>query len=246
MGPNIKSKKFAFLGIGMNVQWERGVRLRLGRYAGDVGPGLFFAIPFIDEVFVANTRTLPINISKQEIITADNVSVYVNGVAYIKVKEPGRVIMHVKDPGHAVSTYTQTALRDVIGTMTLDQVLSERIEIAERIEKIVDKMAHDWGIDIESIKIQDIVLPESMKRAMARQAEAEREKRGLIIKSQGELEASKNFSNAAKNFDKTVGSMYLRTLSTLTDISADKQSKKKIYIVPPSLLKSLQDFLSKK
>ncbi len=236
----IKYKKFTFFGIGMNVQWEQGIVLFLGRYSRHIGPGLFFTIPLLEEAYVTTMRTIPIDIPKQEIITKDNVSVHINGVTYIKVKEPKSVIMNVREPRHAVLTYTQTALRDVIGTMTLDQVLSERLEIAKRIEKIVDKMAHEWGIDIESIKLKDIVLPESMKRAMARQAEAEREKRGLIIKSQGELEASKNFVPAAKNISNTPGAMYLRTLSTLADITSDKASKKKIYIIPPSLIEAIK------
>lgn len=244
-GPILVKKKFTFLGIGMNVQWERGVVLRLGKYVRDVGPGLFFAIPFLEEVYVATTRTMPVDIPKQEIMTKDNVSVYVNGVAYFRVIDHKKVIMNVYDPGYAVSRYAQTALREVIGTMTLDEVLSERTEIAKRIEDIVDRMAHEWGIDIESIKIQDIVLPDSMKRAMARQAEAEREKRGLIIKAEGEVESAKNFVKAAANLEKTKGALYLRTLSTLTDIASDKLSKKNIYIIPPEVIEFLKNIKKK-
>ncbi len=240
----VVKKKFTFFGIGQNIQWERGIVLRLGKYSSDVGPGLFFAIPFIDEVFVASVRTTPLDIPKQEVMTADNVSVYVNGVVYFKVIEPRTAITKVRDPSYAISRYSQTALRDVIGTMTLDEVLNERTKIAESIEKIVDKMAHSWGIDIESIKIQDVVLPETMKRAMARQAEAEREKRGLIIKSSGELEAAINFEEAGKNMGGK-GSMYLRTLSTLADISSDNHSKKKIYIVPPEFINAIKGFIKK-
>ena len=244
--PRVVRKKFTFFGIGMNVQWEKGVVLRLGRYVRDLGPGMFFAIPFLEEVYIVSIRTTPVDIPKQEIMTKDNVSVYVNSVVYFHVINPKKAIMNVYDPGYAVSRYAQTALREVIGTMTLDQVLSERTEIANRIEKIVDKMAHEWGIDIESIKIQDIVLPDTMKRAMARQAEAEREKRGLIIKASGELESAKNFTKAAINLEKSKGALYLRTLSTLTDISSDKLSKKNIYIIPPELIEFVKSFGNKK
>ena len=234
--PVVVNKKRSFFGIVTNFQWEKGIVLRLGEYSREVGAGIFFIIPFIESVYVVSTRTTPVDIPKQDIMTRDNVSVYVNGVAYFHVTDPKKVLMNVRDPGYAISRYAQTALREVIGTMSLDEVLSERTKIAERIEKIVDKMAHTWGIDIESIKIQDIVLPDTMKRAMARQAEAEREKRGLIVKSKGELESAKNFVNAAKNLQKSKGSMYLRTLSTLADISSDKSSKKNIYVIPPEIL----------
>ena len=234
-------QKLTFFGIGTLNQWEKGIVLRLGKYSGDVNPGLFMVLPFIDAVYVTSTKTTPADIPTQEIMTRDNVSVYINGVAYFKVIDPKKAIMDVKDPYYAVSRYAQTALRDVIGTMSLDEVLSERELIAKKIEEIVDKMAHKWGIDIESVKIQDITLPDSMKRAMARQAEAEREKRGLIIRSEGEVEAAKNLLSAAKQLSSTKGSFYLRSLSTFSDIASDKGSKKNFYILPPELLEALTD-----
>ena len=240
-GLRVVKQKMTFFGIGMNVQWEKGIVLRLGKYSREVGPGLFLAIPLIEQVYVASTRTMPIDIPKQEVMTKDNVSVYINGVVYFKVINHRDAITKLKDPAYAISRYSQTALRDVIGTMTLDEVLNERTIIADNIEAIVDKMAHLWGIDIESIKIQDVVLPDSMKRAMARQAEAERERRGLVIKSSGELEAAKNFKVAADNMTEK-GSMYIRTLSTFADISSDKHSKKKIYIIPPEIINAIKSF----
>ncbi len=224
-----------FMTFRIVPHWERGVVLTLGKYSRDVKPGLNIIIPFVERMITVDTRITTVDIPKQEVMTKDNVPVYVNAVVYFRVEDPKKSILKIVNYPYAVAQYSQTALRDVIGGIELDTLLTEREKIAREIKTIVDAETANWGVDITSIKIQDIELPKDMKRAMARQAEAEREKRGLIIKSEGEKEAAKNIADASRILAASPGALHLRTLNTLADISGDP-SMKVVYLLPIEVL----------
>ncbi|MBI3267799.1 MAG: slipin family protein [Planctomycetes bacterium] len=196
-------------------QWERCLILRLGNFNGLKGPGLFFVIPVVDEVIAVDTRTITADIPKQQVITQDNVPVEINGVLYFHVENPEVAITKVQNFGYAIGQYAQTALRDVVGGMSLDQLLSERARISEEIEKIVEKAASGWGVRVTNIKLQDIDMPEDLKKMMSRQASAEREKRATITKAEGDKLAAVNLAHAAKTMAESPGAMQLRTLQTI-------------------------------
>jgi regulator of protease activity HflC (stomatin/prohibitin superfamily) len=195
-------------------QYERGIVLTLGVYSYTLGPGLKLVIPILQRVIKVDIRINTIDIPKQEIITKDNVAVSINAVVYFQVVKAEDAILKVRDFGYAVSQYAQTALRDVIGGVELDQLLTDREKISEEIKAIVDKETVDWGVDVTGIKLQDIAVPDNMKRVMAKQAEAERERRATIIRAQGELTASENLRKAMENMSAS-GAISLRTLQTI-------------------------------
>jgi regulator of protease activity HflC (stomatin/prohibitin superfamily) len=226
-------------GIRIIYQYERGIVFTLGKYAGTRGPGLNIVIPVFQTMQKVDTRIKTIDIPKQEVMTKDNVPVMVNAVVYFKVDKPEAAVLEIEDYTYAVAQYAQTALRDVVGNSGLDFVLTEREKVADSIQTIVDKETESWGVDITAIKIQDIELPADMKRAMARQAEAEREKRGMIIMSEGELAASANLAEAAKKLSQTAGALHLRTLQTITDVSAD-EGNTVIFVTPIELLRAIE------
>src|SRR3989344_9608440 len=196
-------------------QYEKGVVLTLGKFTGIREPGLRFVIPIIQRMIRVDMRVRTIDIEKQQAMTKDNVPVDVNGVVFFKVHKVDDAVIKVQDYSYALSQYAQTALRDVIGGMTLDTLLVERQQIGEEIRKIVDKETDQWGLDIQVIKLQDIEVPDDLKRIMSRQAAAEREKRAVIIKSEGDRDAAKNLAAAATVMAKSKGAMQLRTLQTL-------------------------------
>lgn len=212
-------------GIRMLYQYERGVVFTLGKFSDVRDPGLTFLIPFIQTMRKVDMRLKTAEVPRQEVITKDNIPILVNAVVYFKVINPEKVIIEIEDYIFAIRQYTQAALRDVIGNSDLDFVLTEREKVAGSIKEIVDSETSDWGVDVESIKIQEIELPAEMKRAMAVQAEAERNRRAVIIASQGELSASENLRQAAENLAKSSGALHLRTLQTLRDIAADPSEK---------------------
>jgi len=230
------------IGIGMIIlsavkmlyQYERGVVFTLGKYAGTRDPGLTFIIPIYQSMRKVDMRIKTADIPRQEVMTRDNIPMLVNAVVYFKVINPEDVIIKIQDHVYAIRQYTQAALRDVIGNNEMDSVLTERERIAESIKEIVDAETNGWGVDVESIKIQEVELPAEMKRAMAKQAEAERERRAMIIASQGELSASENLRKAAENLSKSKGALHLRTLQTIRDIAADP-SEKIVLFVPSDL-----------
>ncbi|MCD6227494.1 slipin family protein [Candidatus Micrarchaeota archaeon] len=237
------------LGIMLNsikiiYQYERGVKFRLGKYVGTLKPGLNFVIPLLETMRKVDMRIKTIDIPTQEVMTSDNVPVKVNGVVYFKVKDPVKATIEIQDYTYAVSQYAQTALRDVVGGVELDEVLEKREQIGEKIGKIVDVETDSWGIDIEAIRMQDIELPAEMKRAMAAQAEAERERRAIIIKSEGEKNAAENLTYAAKKLASSpAGSgIMLRTLQTVSDIAADPSEK--IVILLPTQFGELSKLLT--
>lgn len=221
-------------GIRIINQYERGVVLRLGKYSRMLEPGLRVIIPYIDKLVKVDVRTTPMDIPKQEVITRDNVTVNVDAVVYSRVINAGKAVLETTDYRYATSTFAQTALRDVTGNFDLDELLSKRDEISAQIKKIVDEQTDRWGIDIENVKLQNIELPADMKRAMAKQAEAERERRAAIISAEGEKSAAKAVAEAAQMLAMTPGGLNIRTLQTLEKISTDP-SQKTVILLPSDL-----------
>jgi regulator of protease activity HflC (stomatin/prohibitin superfamily) len=220
--------------IRLLYEYERGVIFTWGKYSGTRGPGLTIVVPIMQSMRKVDMRIKTAEIPRQEVMTKDNIPMLVNAVVYFKVISPEDVINKIENHVYAIRQYTQAALRDVIGNGEMDFVLTEREQIAESIKKIVDAETSGWGVDVESIKIQEVELPAEMKRAMAKQAEAERERRAMIIASHGELAASENLRKAADNLAKSEGALHLRTLQTIRDIAADP-SEKIVLFVPSSL-----------
>ena len=231
-------------GLRVLNQYERGVIFTLGKFTGIRNPGLTFIIPILQKMRKVDLRLKTAEVPRQEVMTRDNIPMLVNAVVYFKVIDPEAVIIKIEDYIFAIRQYTQAALRDVIGNNEMDSVLTERLQIAEAIKEIVDNETSDWGVDIESIKIQELELPAEMKRAMARQAEAERERRATIIASQGELAAAENLRDAAEKLAATPGALHLRTLQTIRDIASDPSEKLILFL--PSDLGKLTDFITKK
>jgi len=231
-------------GIRIIYEYQRAVVFTLGRFSGILNPGLNYVIPIVQTARIVDMRIKTVDIPKQEVMTKDNVPVSVNAVVYFRVENPRAAVIDIEDYIYAVAQYGQTALRDVIGNKELDFVLTQREEIANEIKMIVDKETANWGVDITAIKIQDIELPADMKRAMARQAEAEREKRATIIRSEGELQAANNIATAAKQLGAIPGALHLRTLQTITDVGA-LDGNSVVYVVPIELLRALEGFAQK-
>ena len=225
--------------IKVVMEYQRGVKFTLGRYSGIMGPGLNFVIPFFQSWRRVDIRIVTTDIPKQEVMTKDNVPVNVNAVVYFKVKDPKLAILKVADYRYAVAKYAQTTLRDVAGELSLDDLLSKRDQTASKLKTIVDKATDPWGIDVTDIKLQDIELPQDLKRTIMKQAEAEREKRAVIIKAEGEMMAAENISKAAHKIAKSPGGLHLRTLHTLNDLSSDK-SNTVIFAIPIEILDAIQ------
>ena len=217
-------------GIRVINQYERGIVQRLGRFRKILNPGLHVIIPYID------------NLTKQEVITKDNVTVNVDAVVYFKVIDAKKAIFETTNYAYATSTFAQTALRDVTGNFDLDELLSKRNEISKQIKEIVDTQTDKWGIDIENVKLQNIELPADMKRAMAKQAEAERERRAAIISAEGEKASATAVAEAAELLAKTPGGLNIRTLQTLEKISTDP-SQKTVILLPSDLAGSIKNII---
>ena len=229
---------FVVPGIRIINQYERGIVLRLGKYRRTLGPGLRLIAHYIDKMTKVDVRTTPMDIPKQEVITRDNVTVNVDAVVYFKVLNAEKAVLETTNYTYATSTFAQTALRDVTGNFDLDEILSKRDEISEKIREIVDVQTDKWGIDIENVKLQNIELPADMKRAMAKQAEAERERRAAIISAEGEKSAANAVAEAAPLLAKTPGGINIRTLQTLEKISSDP-SQKTVIMLPTELFDKL-------
>lgn len=206
--------------IRVAAQWERALVFRLGRYLKTAGPGPYLILPFFDSVRSVDTRILTLDIPVQQAITKDNVPVSIDGVIFLRVTNPQEAVTQVQNYSHAIRQYAQTALRDVIGAQTLDQILADREQVGHRIEKMVEVETEGWGLEVAAIRIQDIVLPEDLKRVMARQASAEREKRANITKSEGDREAAENLAAAAGVMQTSPGALQLRTLQTLDSLGS--------------------------
>jgi regulator of protease activity HflC (stomatin/prohibitin superfamily) len=211
-------------------EYERVVIFRLGRFSGVKGPGIFFIIPVIDRVILLDLRVFTIDVAKQVVITKDNVSVEVDAVIYYRVVDPSRAVIQVENYKLATSLLAQTTLRDVLGQIELDDLLSKRDELNKKLQEILDRHTDPWGIKVTAVTLRDVALPESMRRAIAKQAESEREKRSRIILADGEFQASKTMTDAARLYEEVPAALKLRELQTLVDIAREKT----LIVVTPS------------
>jgi len=224
--------------IRLAAQWEKAVVFRLGKFHTIKGPGLFMIIPLIDQLRMVDTRVLAVSIPKQQVITRDNVPVTIDGVLFFRVGNAAEAIIMVQDYRYVISQYAQTSLRDVVGQMTLDQLLTEREEIAKSIEQHVENDTKGWGLEVTGLRIQDVDMPEELKKMMSRQASAEREKRATITKAEGDKEAAINLSLAARTMAESPGAMQLRTLQTIDGLGPTA-SNTVVLAVPIDVLESL-------
>ncbi len=220
-------------------QFERGVVFTLGKYSGVRNPGITLIIPYLQTMKRVDVRSTPIDVPKQEVITKDNVTVNVDAIVYFRVLDPAKALLETTNYVYATTNFAQAALRDITGNFELDELLSKRDEISAQIKEIVDKETDKWGIDIENVKLQNIELPADMKRAMAKQAEAERERRAAIIVADGEKSAAQAVSEAASLLAGTPGGIQIRTLQTLEKISSDP-SQKTVIVLPNELQEALK------
>lgn len=226
-------------------QYERGVKFTFGKFTSIMEPGWRIVIPIFQFYKKVDMRVKAVDVPDQNAITKDNVSVAVNAVIYYKVSSAEKAIIEVQDFYYAVSQYAQTTMRNIVGEVTLDQLLSGREAIADRIREIVDKETDAWGLKVSNVEMKDIRLPENMERTIAKQAEAEREKRAVIITSEGELAAASNLSEAARVLSSVEGALHLRTLQSINDISSDS-SNTVVFAVPLEVLKAYTGFVGKK
>ncbi|MFA5652067.1 MAG: slipin family protein [Candidatus Paceibacterota bacterium] len=225
-------------------QYERGVRFTFGKYTGIMEPGWRLVFPVIQTYQKVDIRIKAVDVPDQNAITRDNVTVKVNAVIYYKVSNANMAVIEVEDFRYAISQYAQTTMRNIVGEVTLDELLSSRDKIADRIREIVDKETDAWGLKVQNVELKDVSLPAEMERTIGKQAEAEREKRAVIINSEGELAASTNISKAAEMLSKTPGALHLRTLQSINDMASD-QSNTVVYMVPVEALKALEGFIKK-
>lgn len=235
---------FILSGIKIINQYERGVILTLGRFTGIRQPGLRIVVPIFQRLIKVDVRSTPIDVPKQEIITKDNVTVGVDAVVYLRVIEASRAVLETTNYVYATSQFAQAALRDVTGNADLDELLSNREQISQRIKEIVDAETDKWGIDVENVKIQNIELPQDMKRAMAKQAEAERERRAVIITAEGEKAAAAAVADAAAMLTKVPGGISIRTLQTLEKIAVEP-SQKTVFVLPADLTDTVSRLIKK-
>jgi regulator of protease activity HflC (stomatin/prohibitin superfamily) len=224
-------------GVRIAAQWERGVILRLGKFRCVKGPGIVYVIPFIESVTFVDTRLLTLNIPSQQVITKDNVPAAVDGVLYFMVVEAEKAVLKIQNYRFAVTQYAQATLRDVVGALTLDELLSERDHIQQRIAEIVEERIKSWGLHLDSIRLQDIEMPRDLKRIMSRQASAEREKRANITKSEGDKIAAANLAEAARIMATTTGAMKLRTLQTIDGLGTGQSNT--VVMFPIELVETL-------
>ena len=220
-------------------QYERGILFTFGKYTKVLNPGWNIVLPIIQSYSKVDIRTKAVDVPEQETITKDNVSIKINAVIYYKIFDAGKAICEVNDYYYAVSQLAQTTMRNVVGSVTLDELLSEREKISGSICAVIDKATDPWGVKVENVELKDVSLPEEMKRVIAKAAEAEREKQAILTKASGEVEAANSLAQAANVMGATPGALHLRTLSTLNDLSSD-QSNTIIFAVPIEVLKAVE------
>lgn len=225
-------------------EYQRGVMFTLGKYSGTKLPGWRLVIPVFQQMRKVDIRVKAVDVPDQEAITKDNVSVRINAVIYYKVSNAEKSIIAVENFYYAISQLAQTTMRNAVGEVSLDDLLRNRDQIANRIQEIVDKASDPWGIKVESVELKDVVLPQDLKRTMAKEAEAEREKRAVIIRAAGEIEAADNMSKAANMLNAAPGALHLRTLQTVNDLSSD-QSNTTIWMLPIEVLRALEKIAKK-
>ena len=220
-------------------EYERGVKFTCGKFSSIMNPGWNVVLPIFQSYKKVDIRTKAVDVPEQDAITKDNVSVRINAVIYYKVFDASKAILEVENYYYAVSQLAQTTMRNVVGSVSLNELLGEREKISLEICKIIDEATDPWGIKVENVELKDVSLPEEMKRVIAKAAEAEREKEAILTKAQGEVEASKNLAMAAQTMATTPGAMHLRTLSTINDVSSD-QSNTIIFCVPIEVLEAIK------
>lgn len=230
---------FFFAGLRVINQYERGVILTLGRYTSTREPGLHWVFPVIQRMIRVDLRVKVVDVPDQDCMTRDNVSVNVNAVLYYLISSAPRAVLEVEDFKYAISQLAQTTMRDVVGEVTLDELLGKRDQISTRIREIVDKSSDPWGIKVNAVELKHIELPGDMKRTMSKEAEAERERRAVIIKAEGEKIASQNLADAATVLSSTPGALHLRTLHSINDISSD-QSNTVVFAIPLEVLRAFE------
>lgn len=223
-------------------QWERGVKFTFGRFTSVVNPGWRLVFPVIQGMRKVDMRLKTVDVPSQDAITKDNVSAKINAVIYYTITDAAKAIIDIQMIDYAVLQLAQTTMRNIAGSVTLDELLAERQKISEQIEQIVDQATKDWGVDVASVELKDIELPEAMVRTIAKQAEAERERRAVIINSEGEVIAAQNLAKAAETLSASKGALHLRTLNSINDISSD-QSNTVIFTIPLEILQGFAGFL---
>lgn len=226
-------------GLKIVKEYERGVKFTLGKFVGVIEPGLRLVLPIFQSWERVDVRVRVVDVPDQDAITKDNVSLKVNAVLYFKVLDSKKAILEVEDYNYAVSQLSQTTMRDVVGETSLDDLLGKRDVISKKIKNIVDKSTDPWGISVESVELKHVELPDSLKRVIGKEAEAEREKRAVIIKADGEVTASGDLAKAANTLNKADGALHLRTLQTLNDLSSDN-SNTVIFAVPLEVLRAIE------
>ena len=232
---------FVLSGIKIVKEYERGVKFTLGKYTGMMKPGLRIVVPIIQSWERVDLRVKAVDVPDQDAITKDNVSVRVNAVLYFKVMDASKAILEVENYFYATSQLSQTTMRDVVGEVSLDDLLNKRDALSKRIQQIVDKATDPWGIKVDSVDLKHVELPQDMKRTMAKEAESEREKRAVIIKAEGEVIAADNMAKAAATLAKAPGALHLRTLQSINDLSSD-QSNTIVFAMPLEVLKAFEGF----
>ena len=226
-------------------EYERGILFRRGKYARTLKPGWHIILPILHSYKKVDIRTKAVDVPEQEAITRDNVSIKINAVLYYKIFDASKAILAVQNFNYAVSQLAQTTMRNIVGSVSLDELLTEREKLSTEICKIVDEETDPWGIKVENVELKDIAVPEDMKRVIAKVAEAEREKQAVITKANGEVEAANNLAQAAAIMAQAPGALHLRTLSTLNDLSSD-QSNTVIFAVPVEGLEALKGIANRK
>ena len=234
-----------FVSIRQINQYERGILFRFGKFAKILKPGWHLVLPVIHSYKKVDVRTKAVDVPEQEAITRDNVSIKINAVLYYNIFDASKAILAVQNFNYAVSQLAQTTMRNIVGSVSLDELLTEREKLSTEICNIVDKETDPWGIKVENVELKDIALPEEMKRVIAKVAEAEREKQAVITKANGEVEAANNLAQAATIMSQAPGALHLRTLSTLNDLSSD-QSNTVIFAVPVEGLEALKGIANRK
>lgn len=226
----------AMAAIKIVPEYERGVIFRLGRIIGAKGPGFFLIIPIIDRMVRVSLRTVTMDIPPQDVITKDNVTVRVNAVTYFNVVDPNRSVVAIEDHVKGTSQIAQTTLRSILGQVDLDELLINRDEINQRLQRIIDDVTNPWGVKVTLVEVKDVELPQPMRRAMARQAEAERDRRAKVIHAKGEFEAAETLADAAERLEGHPAAMHLRILSTMAEIT-DERSSTLIFPLPMEILR---------
>lgn len=220
-------------------QYERGVKFTFGKFTKVASPGWRLVIPVFQKLIKVDLRVKAVDVPDQEAITEDNVSVTINAVIYYKVSDASKAIIEVENFYYAISQLAQTTMRNAVGEVDLDTLLKNREQIAENIQQIVDKATDPWGIKVEAVELKDVVLPADLKRTMAKVAEAERERRAVIVKAEGEVQASANLAKAARTLSESTGALHLRTLQSINDLSSD-QSNTTIWMLPLEVLRAVE------